>query len=62
MKMLSRPDGFMLYIKVGFNLFSTFELIFPNMKVTLQLIRARPKVHMISDNPNIILGIVECPL
>ena len=31
MKMLSRPDGFMLYGKLGFDFFSTSELLYPNM-------------------------------
>ena len=60
MKMLSRPDGFMLYGKLGVGFFSTSELLFPNMKVRVQLIRARPNFCMISDNPNVILGIVDC--
>ena len=60
MKMLSRPDGFMLYGKLGLNFSSTFELLYPNMKVRLRLIRARPNFYMISDNPNVSLGIVDC--
>ena len=40
MKMLSRPDGFMLYGKLGVDFFSTSELLYPNMKVRLRLIRA----------------------
>ena len=62
MKMLSRPDGFMLYGKLGVNFFSTSELLYPNMKVRLRLIRARPNFYMISDNPNVSLGIVDCSL
>ena len=62
MKMLSRPDGFMLYGKLGFDFFSTSELLYPNMKVRLRLIRARPNFYMISDNPNVSLGIVDCSL
>ena len=62
MKMLSRPDGFMLYGKLGVDLFSTSELFYPNMKVRLRLIRARPNFYMISDNPNISLGIVDSSL
>ena len=30
------------------------------MKIRLQLIRARPNFYMISDNPNLSLGIVDC--
>ena len=62
MKLLSRPDGFMLYGKLGIDFFSTSELLYPNMKIRLRLIRARPKFYMISDNPNVSLGIVDCSL
>ena len=62
MKMLSRADGFMLYGKIGVDFFSTSELLYPNTKVRLRLIRARPKFYMISDNPNVSLGIVDCSL
>ena len=60
MKMLNRPDGFMLYGKLGVDFFSTPELLHPKMKTRLRLIRARPNFYKISDNPNIILGIVDC--
>ena len=62
MKMLSRPDGFMLYGKLGVDFFSTSELLYPNMKIGLRLIRARPNFYMISGNPNVSLGIVDCSL
>ena len=62
MKLLSRPDCFMLYGKLGIDFFSTSELLYPNMKVRLRLIRARPNFYMISDNPNVSLGIVDCSL
>ena len=62
MKLLSRPDGFMLYGKLGIDFFSTSELLYPNMKTRLRLIRARPNFYMISDNPNVSLGIVDCSL
>ena len=62
MKLLSRPDGFMLYGKRGIDFFSTSELLYPNMKITLRLIRARPKFYMISDNPNVSLRFVDCSL
>ena len=58
--MLSRPDGFMLYGKLGVDVFSTPELLYPNMKIRPRLIRARPNFYMISDNPNVSLGIVDC--
>ena len=61
-KLLSRPDGFMLYGKMGIDFFSTSELLYPNMKIRLRLIRARPNFYMISDNPNVSLGIVDFSL
>ena len=61
-KLLSRTDGFMLYGKVGIDFFSTSELLYPNMKIRLRLIRARPNFYMISDNPNVSRGIVDCSL
>ena len=60
MKMLSRPDGFMLYGILEVDFFSTSELLHPNMKNRLRLIRARPISYMISDNSNFSLGIVDC--
>ena len=62
MKMLSRPDDFMLYGKMGVDFFSISELLYPNMKIRLRLIRARPNFYMTSDNPNVSLGIVDCSL
>ena len=62
MKMLSRPDDFMLYGKLGVDFFSTSEFLYPNMNVRLRLIRARPIFYMISDNTNVSLGIVDCSL
>ena len=53
MKMLSRPDGFMLHGKLGVDFFSTSELLYPNMKVRLRLTRARPNFYIISDNPTL---------
>ena len=62
MKLLSRPDGFMLYGKLGIDFFSKSELLYPNMKIRLRLIRPRPYFYKISDNPNVSLGIVDCSL
>ena len=62
MKMLSRPDGAMLYGKQCVDFFSASELLYPNMKIRLRLIRARPNFYMISDNPNVSLGIVDCSI
>ena len=61
-KLLSRLDGFMLYAKSGIDFISTSELLHPNEKNRLRLIRARPNFHMISDNPKVKLGIVDCSL
>ena len=62
MILLSRPDGFMLYGKLGIDFFQTFELLYPNIIIILRLIGARPNFYMISDNPNVSLGIVDCSL
>ena len=62
MKLYSRPDGFMLYGKLGNDFLTTSELPYPNMKVGIRLIRARPNFYMISENPNVSLGIVDCSL
>ena len=62
MKMLSRPDGFMLYGELGVDFFSTSKLLYPNMKIRLQLSRARSIFYLISDNPNVNLRIVDCSL
>ena len=62
MKLLSRPDGFMLYGKLRIDFFSTSELLYPNMKIRLRLIRARPNFYMISDSPNVSLRIMDCSL
>ena len=60
MKLLSRPDGFMLYGKLGIDFYSTSELVYPTMKIRLRLSRTKPKFYMISDNVS--LGIVDCSL
>ena len=62
MRMLSRPDGFVLYGKLGVDFFSTAEMLFPNMKIRVPLIRATPNFYVISDIPNVSLGIVDCSL
>ena len=62
MKLLSRLHGFMLYGKLGIDLFSSSELLYRNMKIILRLNRARPNFYMISDNPNVNLEIVDCSL
>ena len=60
MKKLSRPDGSMLYGKLGVDFSSTSELLYPNTKIRLRLVRARSNFYMISDNRNVSLGVVDC--
>ena len=50
----------MLYGKLGIDFFSTSELVYPNMKIGLRLIRARPNSYLITDNHNVNLGIGDC--
>ena len=61
-ELLTRPDGFMLYGKLAIDFFSTSELLFPNMKSRLRINGARPNFYLISDNPNVSPGIVDCSL
>ena len=60
MKILSGPDGFMLYGKLCVDFFSTSVLLIPKMEIRLRLIRATSKIYMISDNPIVSLGIADC--
>ena len=60
LKMLSRPDGFMLYGKLGVDFFFSSEFLCTNMKVRLQLFKARPKFYLISDNPTLVLEMFDC--
>ena len=62
MKLYSRPDAFMLYGKLGIDFLTILELVYPNMKVRIRLIRTRPDFYMISEKPNVSLGIVDCSL
>ena len=55
MEMLGILDGSMLNGKLGVDFFSTSDLLYPNMKF-----RARPNFDLISDNPNVSLGIFDC--
>ena len=58
--MLSGTEGCMLFGKLGFNFFSTSERLHSNIKNRQRLIRARIKFHLVNDNPNVSLGIVDC--
>ena len=62
MKMLSRSDGYLLCGKLGVDVSSTSELLYPNRKNRFRLIRARTKFYKISFNFNVSLGIFECSL
>ena len=62
MKLYSRPDGFMLCGALDIDFLTTSEPLYPNMKARIRLIRARPNFYMISENPNVSLGIVDCSL
>ena len=59
---LYRPDGFIIYGKLGIDFLTTSELLYPNMKVRIRLIGGRQNFYMISENPNVGLGIVDCSL
>ena len=48
--------------EMGVDFFSTSEMLYLNMKIRLQLIRARPNFYMIGDNHNVSLGIVDSSL
>ena len=52
----------MLYGKLGVDFSSISELLPSIMKNRLRLNRASPNFHMIIDNPNISLVIVDCSL
>ena len=62
MKVLRSSDSFMLDFKLGDVFFSASELLYPNLKVRLRIIRVRPKIYVISDNTSISIGIVDCSL
>ena len=50
----------MLNGKLGVDFFSISDLLYPDMEIRLRFIGARPNFYMISDNPNVSLGIVNC--
>ena len=52
----------MLDGKLGIDFFTTSELLYPNMKVRIRLIRGPPNIYMISENPNVSLGNMHCSL
>ena len=62
MKLYSTLGGFMLYGKLGIDFPTTLELLYLSMKVRIRLIQAPSIFYMISENPNVSLGIVDCSL
>ena len=62
MKMLSRPDGFMLYGKLGVESFSNSEMLYPKLMVGLRLLRVRPNFYMSSDESILTVAIADCSL
>ena len=62
MNLYSRSDGFILCGKLGIDFLTTSELLYRNIKVRIRLIRTRLNFYMISDNPNVSSGIVDCSL
>ena len=62
MKLLRRPDGYLWYGKLRIDFFSTSELLYPNLKIRLRLIRARPNFYMVSHKPNVSPGIMDCSI
>ena len=48
-----RPDGFILYGKLGIDLFTIWQMLYPHMKVRIRLYRATPSFYMKSKNPNV---------
>ena len=56
MKLLSRPDGFMSYGKLGIDFFSISELLHPNVKIRLRRLALKDDYHkkrmdMLADAP-----------
>ena len=52
----------MMYDEVGVDSVSTSEMLYPNMKVKVRLIRAGPILYKISDNTNVGQGIGKSSL
>ena len=62
MKFCSRPDGFILYGKLGIDFHTTSETLYSNRKVRIRLVRVRSNVNMISENPNVSSSTTDCSL
>ena len=52
----------MLYDKRDVDFFSTSDLVYPDIKIRLRLIRATTIFYIISDSPNVSLGVADCSL
>ena len=59
-RLLSRPDGSLLYGKLEVDIFCASEMSYPNIKNSLRLIRAIPNFYMNSDDHKFSFGIDDC--
>ena len=57
MKLLSRPEGFVMHGKLRIDFFSTSDLLYPNMKIRMRLFRARPNFTCLGTTPMSVLGL-----
>ena len=55
-------NGTTYYGKLAIDLFQCENLLLPNTKPRLKLIRARPNFYMISYNPHVSLKVLDCSL
>ena len=62
MDLLSIHDSFKLYCISSAEFFFTSEMLYPNIKIRLRLIKAKPNCHKISDHPSSSLGIFDCSI
>ena len=53
---------FSLYGRLAIDLFTCEKLLLTKTKVRIKLIRARPNLYMLSNNPNVSLKIDRCLL
>ena len=58
MKLLGISDGFMLYGKLVVDFFSISKFLYPNIKIKLQLIRARPFFTCLTATPTLVLELL----
>ena len=59
---LLMKNGTTFYGKLVIDLFQCENLLLPNTKIRLKLIRARPNFYMISNNPHVSLKVLDCSL